>query len=72
MYAFKSDGVEWDLGTIGLSFTPVTAVEQGPFDEIRHTFRPDQEPPNTLLSYSFLGLTLAPWLFLLGLVWVLM
>ena len=45
-----------------------TQDEFAPLPEIQHVFRPDQEPGNLALSTLFVGLTVAPWAFLI-LVW---
>jgi len=42
-------------------------VSYHPQPEIHHTFRPEQKVPYKLISFVFAGLTLAPWVLLLGL-----
>lgn len=64
----SKEKISYDIGKLTLDL-PIKAQEGDvfhPLEEIEHVFRPDTNEPNSMLSYSFVLLTLSPWIFLVG------
>ncbi|KAJ3195748.1 proteasome regulatory particle base subunit [Irineochytrium annulatum] len=64
-----NEPVTHEFGTVDLQFEPIqidTTESYHTLPPISHVFRQAEKTPNFVISYTFVGVVLAPWLFLLG------